>query len=81
MAESSNIESKKKCKNNVEKSRCNKNRVKIKGSEFLQNPDFTKMVKYKKSVPHVCNCSKILGRCFLSVREMFSNNISCISYP
>ena len=32
-------------------------------------------------MPHVCNCSKILGKCFFSVREMFYNNISCISYP
>jgi len=33
------------------------------------------------SAPYVCNCSKILGKCFFSVREMFCNNISCISYP
>ena len=32
-------------------------------------------------MPHVCNCSKILGKCFLSVRKMFYINISCISYP
>ena len=32
-------------------------------------------------MPHVCNCSKIFGKCFFSVREMFYNNISCISYP
>jgi len=53
MAECSNIETTKKCENNVEKSRCNKKKVKIKGSKFLQNLDFTKMMKYKK-VCHMC---------------------------
>ena len=28
----------------------------------------------------MCNCSKILGNFFFSVREIFYNNISCISY-
>ena len=35
-------------KNNVEKSRCNKNTVKIRGSKFLQNLHFAKMMRHVK---------------------------------
>ena len=64
----------KKCKNNVAKSRCNNNRVKIRGWKFLQRLHFTKMMKHKK-VCHMCaivpkfqeNVFSVLEKCFITI--------------